>query len=487
MTPPPPARGAAADVAARFRTGDVRALARALTWAEDGDPRAALVLRAALRPGHHPRILGVTGAPGAGKSTLVDRLAVRLAAAGRRVAVVAVDPSSAITGGAILGDRIRMQEGSRVPGVFIRSMATRGHVGGLARATEDAVDLLGAFGFDDIIVETVGVGQDEVDVMEVADVNVLVLVPSTGDDIQAIKAGIMEIADAYVINKADLAGADRLETHLQAMLRLYEDEPRDVPILRTVATRGTGLDDLVAVVDRLGMAREREDDARRCARAERRLTLLLRDRLVASHLSAVGARARLRAAAERVAARTVDAHAAVDGLLAEAGGGASGATVDHVGVAVKATAAALAFWRDALGLAVGHEEDVETEGVHVTMLPVGSARIELLEPLAARGAVHDFLDRRGPGIHHLCLAVADIEATLARLRAAGVQVVGEAPRRGAGGRLVAFLHPKSTGGVLLELSQAPSEASPPSSGDGARHATGAATIAARGAGRPVDR
>jgi LAO/AO transport system kinase len=441
------------DVVERFLRGDARALARALTWVEDGDPRGRAVLGRVYERTGRARVLGVTGSPGAGKSTLVDQLVTRMAAAGRKVAIVAVDPSSAFSGGAILGDRIRMRAAGEVPGVFIRSMATRGHLGGLARATDDAVDLLDAFGFDDVLIETVGVGQDEIEVVRLAQVNLVVLVPFMGDDVQAIKAGIMEIADAYVINKADRDGADRLEAQLRYVMQLYEGEEKDVPIRRTVATQGEGVDELLETVDELARAQQGEGAAsRRERRVQERLTRLLRDTLLQEFHEAEGAADGLAQAAARVAERQIDPHAAIDELRRARRG--AGVRLDHLGVAVADPEAALAFWRDGLGLSVGHREEVASERVTVTMLPVGSSRVELLEPLAGDGGpVGAFLDKRGGGIHHVCLEVADIEAALGRLRAAGAQLVGEAPRPGAGGRLVAFVHPRSTGGVLVELSQ----------------------------------
>jgi LAO/AO transport system kinase len=435
----------ASEIAAAFARGDRRALARALTWIEDHDARGREILAQAFPLTGRARLIGITGSPGAGKSTLVDRLALHLAQAGRKVAVVAVDPSSAFSGGAILGDRIRMEDASRNPGVYVRSMATRGHLGGLSRATEDACDLLDAFGFDDVLIETVGVGQDEIEVVQVAHLCVVVLVPFMGDDIQAIKAGIMEIADAYVINKADRDGADRMETHLRAMLGLYDDGDRDIPILRTVATRGQGVPELAACIADLWTRKGQDAGARR-ARAERRVEGLLRDRLWDAWSARDGARDAIRAAVDAVLARDADPHAAADRLTATI-------SVDHLGIAVRSADEALAFWRDALGLEVAHRERVASEGVTVSMLPAGEARIELLEPDPGDGPVQQFLARRGPGIHHVCLAVTDIRATLDRLRAAGAKIVGEAPRAGAGGKLVAFVHPSSTGGVLLELSQ----------------------------------
>jgi LAO/AO transport system kinase len=441
------------EVAQGFDRGDVRALARALTWIDDGDPSGRELLGRVFARTGRARIVGITGSPGSGKSTLVDAMALRLAQAGRRVAVIAVDPSSAFSGGAILGDRIRMHASTQLPGVFVRSMATRGHVGGLSRATEDACDLLDAFGFDEVIIETVGVGQDEIEVVQVAHLCLVVLVPFMGDDIQAIKAGIMEIASAYVVNKADRDGADRLEAQLRGMLSLYDDGARDIPILRTVATRGDGVDELLATLARLWAERKDQPNARD-TRARRRVEGLLRERLFEAWIAAPEATARLESALESVRRREVDPHGAVDALLA-----ADMPALDHLAVAVRSTDEALAFWRDALGLGVSHVESVPSEGVRTTFLPLGATHVELLEP-EGDGPVQQFLGKRGPGLHHCCVRVTDIHAAIERLRGLGVKLVGEAPRRGAQGRLVAFVHPSSAGGVLVELSQEASEGAP---------------------------
>ncbi len=239
------------DLSERLISGDIRALARALSLVEDRREGYVEVLKDCYRLSGKARVMGVTGPPGAGKSTLVDKLIAAYRAQNLRVAVVAVDPSSAFSGGAILGDRIRMQDRATDPGVYIRSMATRGHMGGLAVATGDMLTVLDAAGFDVILVETVGVGQDEVDIIKEADTVLVVLVPGLGDDIQAIKAGIMEIADVFVINKADRDGVDRVERELHALLTLAGASLAWTPsVVKTVASRSQGIGDLVEAVER---------------------------------------------------------------------------------------------------------------------------------------------------------------------------------------------------------------------------------------------
>jgi len=239
----------AAELARRLLSGDTRALARAITLVEDRSSEAPAILREAFPATGGAFALGITGFPGAGKSSLVDRLTASYRARQKKVGVVAVDPSSAFSGGAILGDRIRMMRHSTDPGVFIRSMATRGALGGLSRATADTIALLDAAGHEVVLVETVGVGQDEIDVVRAADTVVVVLVPGMGDDIQAIKAGILEIADVFVINKSDQPGADRLQAELETMMSLGEAADRK-EIVRTVAVRDEGVEELVAAVER---------------------------------------------------------------------------------------------------------------------------------------------------------------------------------------------------------------------------------------------
>lgn len=270
------------DWVARVRAGDRRAIARSISAVESGEPEAEPLLKRLFACAGESDVVGVTGAPGAGKSTLVEKLAAGYRRSGGRVGIVAVDPTSPFSGGAILGDRIRMQALATDTGVFIRSMATRGELGGLAPAAHDVVTVLEAAGCATVLVETVGVGQDEVEVAHLADVTVLVLAPGMGDDVQTFKAGVMEIADVFAVNKADRAGAGRVEQELRAMLSI---SPRAdgwrPPIVQTVATSGDGVDNLRQAVEefrefgertKLKLARQRE-------RWRARLLSLLRQRL----------------------------------------------------------------------------------------------------------------------------------------------------------------------------------------------------------------
>ena len=368
-----------------IRGGDLRALARAATLIENQNPSAASLLRDVTQHAGHALIVGITGAPGAGKSTLCDQLIALLRAEGKTVGLIAVDPSSPVSGGALLGDRIRMQTHHGDPGVFIRSMATRGATGGLAGATAGLVTLLDAAGRDVVIIETVGVGQSEVEIARLAQVTVLVLAPGSGDEVQAMKAGVMEIADVFVINKADLPGVDKLAQELH-------DIAGERPILRTMASEGQGVAEVLTAVQ--------------AAKRESRL------------------------APEQ-----------------------PGARIDHLGIAVTSVDQALRFYVEQLGLQVTLRETVAAEKVNAAMLAVGDARIELLEPTDADSVIAKFIAKRGEGIHHIALKVPDLTAAVERLKTAGAKVLNE-PRAGAGGHSYVFVHPSSTGGVLLELIQA---------------------------------
>jgi LAO/AO transport system kinase len=307
---------ATGDLLARARGGDKRSIARLLSVVENDDPGAAEALRALYPQTGRAQIIGITGPPGGGKSTLVNRLAGTYRERASRVAIVAVDPSSPFTGGAILGDRIRMRERFLDDGVFIRSMASRGHAGGLARATARVVNVLDALGTDVVLVETVGVGQEEVDVIRVVDTVCLVTVPGLGDDIQAIKAGVLEIADVLVVNKADRPGADETARDLAQMLSLAKDRPWKTPIIRTSAQSGEGLPQLVESIDKhRAWSRETgEYIERRRAAARSEVQALLQQALLRELAGRVG-ESRLDAAVARVAERSLDPYAAVEELL----------------------------------------------------------------------------------------------------------------------------------------------------------------------------
>ncbi len=304
--------------------GDRRGIARAITRVEN-DPVAA----AAIIGGVHARsggalLVGVTGSPGVGKSSLVDRMTAAWRTRGRQVAVLAVDPSSPFTGGAVLGDRVRMQNHAGDAGVFVRSMATRGELGGLSRATGDAALVLDAAGFEVVVIETVGVGQAEVEISRAADVTVVVTMPGTGDGVQAIKAGVMEIADLFVVNKADLAGAGRAATEIEAALSLAELPPESwrPPVLQTTATRYEGVADVLDTIDRFRDHGGTDAVGRRRARIAARLRQLVADRAVRR----VTTSGRFAQAVERVLDRSVDLYTAGDELL-ENGPGESGPSV----------------------------------------------------------------------------------------------------------------------------------------------------------------
>jgi LAO/AO transport system kinase len=312
----------------QLRSGDARTLARAISVVENRSPGSADLLKALFPQTGHARILGLTGAPGAGKSTLVDQLAKHYRKGNRTVGIIAVDPTSPYTGGAILGDRIRMQDHFSDPGIYIRSMATRGSLGGLARATADVATVMDASGRDLIMIETVGVGQDEVDIVRLADITVVILVPGMGDDVQSIKAGIMEIADIFVINKSDREGAERVEREIRALqsLAIRNDHFRGdhwvPPIVKTVASEGIGVGDLVTAIAEYEAYLQKENLVlqRNIENWQERLIDMLRDALLEKAREQMEGGNVARYAAE-VAAHKRDPYTLVEEIVGKLGKG----------------------------------------------------------------------------------------------------------------------------------------------------------------------
>jgi len=430
-----------------LRNGETRALARAVSLVEDGAAEAAGLLalcRSALGDAERAFRVGITGPAGAGKSTLVDALTRELRAQGRRVGIVAVDPSSPFSGGAILGDRIRLADSAADPGVYMRSMATRGHLGGLAGATDDVLTVIEASGKDVLLIETTGVGQGEIEVVGLADAVVVVLVPGMGDGVQSLKAGVLEIASVYVLNKADREGIERLESEIGEMLALSAvvSAAKIIPtVLKTVATTGSGMVELLEVLDSLAARQKRT-----------------------SGLKGPMGRTELDSGVKTPAHRPRSAQSS---FFSGRGNVAASSlqhpvlnhpVLDHLGIAVRSIADSQGLYL-ALGAAVSGIEEVAQERVRVMMLAVGESRIELLEATEPESAVGRFVAKRGEGLHHIALRVSDLAGTVEKLKAQGVRLVSEAIQVGAGGHRYVFVHPSSANGVLLELVESAMEGS----------------------------
>jgi len=397
------------------RAGNKRALSKLISAVENGGDGAVEVENAIRGHVGHARIIGITGPPGSGKSTLTARLITALLERGKKVGVIAVDPSSPFTGGAILGDRIRMPEKPDAD-VFIRSMGSRGSLGGLSAATRGAVNVLNTCGFDEIIVESVGAGQNDVEIANQADLVLLLAVPGLGDDIQNIKAGLLEIGDIYVVNKCDLPGADRVSAELQSSVSQPGDMRRAKPtVVMVSAMTGEGIDELINAVDvQFG---------------------------ILDSSGELGVRRSGRIAAD-----------------AQTGEGGAGKgkrmnclNIDHIGIAVKDIERVAEFYEQVLGIKRAGVEEVAQQQVKVMFLPCGDCEVELLESTAEDSAVDRFIAKNGEGVQHIAVRVEDIDAAMAEFKEKGIRMIDETPRYGAGGARIAFVHPKATNGVLLEI------------------------------------
>jgi LAO/AO transport system kinase len=316
-----PRQYSVSDLVARAQDSDPRAVARLISMVEDASPRLREVATALAPHTGRAQVVGLTGSPGVGKSTSTSALVSALRKQGKRVGVLAVDPSSPFSGGALLGDRVRMQEHATDSGVFIRSMATRGHLGGLSWATPQALRVLDAAGCDVVLVETVGVGQSEIEVVSLADTTIVLLAPGMGDGIQAAKAGILEVADIFVVNKADRDGADQTVRDLRYMLSLGERRERDgstwkAPIVRTIASKGKGIDDVVATLDqhREWMAKSGERDRRRQLRARAEIEAITLEQ-VRLRIGDIRGSGNLPELAKRVVAGELDPYTAAEELM----------------------------------------------------------------------------------------------------------------------------------------------------------------------------
>ena len=449
----------------KILAGDRRAIARAISFVENRDPSAVPLLRELFPRAGRARVVGLTGSPGAGKSTLVEKLAEEYRRRGARVGILAVDPTSPFSGGAILGDRVRMQSLANDPGVYIRSMATRGQLGGLAPTTQDAVMILDAAGCEVVLIETVGVGQDEVEVARLADVTVLLLVPGLGDDIQTFKAGVMEIADLYVINKSDRPGADRVEQEVTAMLSLAtRPDGWRPPIIKTVATTGQGISELTQALDQFRAFSEQSDvtGRRRKEHWRSRLLDLLRQTLFERAVAGPLHDGSLDRQVAALISHERDPHQVVEEIIAALLPGTTsshpafsfpsgGVKIHHLGIAVESLASAVPIFQKLVGRAPDAEKTIPDQKVRVAVFRLGDSRLELLESTEGDSPIARFISQRGQGIHHLALAVPDLAEALRKLADEGVRLIDREPRVGAGSEHIAFLHPSSTAGVLIEL------------------------------------
>lgn len=446
------------DLSSKVIQGDVRAAAKLITMVENDFQNAQKVLKNLYQYSGKSVVIGITGSPGSGKSTITDRLTKHIRKLGKKVGIIAIDPSSPFSGGAILGDRIRMQDLATDKDVFIRSIGTRGHLGGLSRSTEAVVKIMDAMGKEVIFIETVGVGQSEIEVIKVSDIILLVLVPGMGDDIQVIKAGIMEIGDIFVVNKADREGADKLIAEIEMMLHLDKCSKKNPPIVKTIGTENVGIEKLWVEIDRLFSNLQNNGNLyqRRKNRIKKEIYDLFLQNWQDMFFQLTGEK-KLGKEVEMVLNQEIDPYSVVNKLteifkkeIFKEGTNLLN-KIDHIGIAVKKLEDALTVFQEILEVKCSGIEEVEEQKVKVACLPVGESKIELLESTSEESVIARYIEKRGEGIHHIAFQVKDIVTVIDKLNRKGIKLIDQKPRIGASNTKIAFLHPKSTNGVLIEL------------------------------------
>ncbi len=419
----------AAEISSGMRRRDTRALARLLTAIENQSGEASALLRRSRQSGKPALRIGITGPAGCGKSTLIDRLIERFRAQKKTVGVLAVDPSSPITGGALLGDRIRMQRHARDKGVFVRSMAGRGALGGLSPALPQAILAMEMFGFDVLLMETVGAGQGDTAMRGLCDVLLVLSPPEAVDTVQAMKAGLMEIADVFVVHKADLPGADHAIKVFQEILSLSH---KKTPVVAVSSLKNSGYEELMKALEfPSGVVVSQSRSPLRTLSALRRF----------------GPSA-IVAAVSKTPQRSKGARSFPTGFAKQQH---HSLTHDHVAIAVHKIKDHLPLYRDLLGIELEGTYDFKEYGVRIAAFALPNGRLELLEPLGKKSTLAKFLAKRGEGLHHLAFRTHAIEKQVKDLKKAGLSWINEKPRRGLHDTRVCFLHPRSSKGILLEF------------------------------------
>lgn len=440
----------------------VRALAKAITFIEN-DPLLAQQLlshhklknRMAKNPS---RVVGITGLPGAGKSSLTNLFVQSFREQNKSVAVLAVDPSSAVSGGAILGDRVRMQDHFHDEKVFIRSMGARGALGGVARATRSAIRLAALLGFDYILVETVGIGQSESEIVSIADTTLLVLMPHSGDEIQLMKAGVLQLANIYVVNKCDLADASRMIQELKENVRPADSHAWNPPVLKASAAEHSGVSEILKSIEAHAEF-EQKHPAGQSMKLQRVKQEILQNAWgVLEHNLRTQLEQWPQSALEEVLLGESTAMSAAYGLIQNTSFEISSVPsqkkiigINHLGIVPKDLAVAQNFFTHILGLPCEGSEVVSDQKVEVTFLSCPPSRLELLASTAEDGPIAKFLSTKGAGIQHVAFGVSDLDGWVTHLQQNKVELIDAAPRRGAHHTRIIFIHPRATGGILVEL------------------------------------